>query len=88
MYATAEIKPVTVTRNLGAENNKTRKVGYMLGRNDVGDKLVRIIDWADNNPKFKADFVESLYDKYERDGQLTVKQEEALDNIIDRFKIE
>ena len=60
----------------------------MLGGNDVGDKLIKIIDWADNNPQFNADFVESLYDEYERDGQLTVIQEEALDNIIDRFKIE
>lgn len=60
----------------------------MLRGNDVGDKLVKIIDWADNNPKFNTGFVEALYNEYELKGQLTVKQEEALDNIIDRFKIE
>lgn len=52
------------------------------------EKLELILDWADDNPDFDTAFVEELYDCHEHRGHLTDRQEEALDNIIEKFKIQ
>ena len=54
----------------------------------TGRKLDALIAWADENPSFDPKFLFSVKSHYERKGQLSLKQYEALDNIIAKFNIE
>ena len=54
-------------------------------------KIKCVIRWAtsDDAPEdFNTDFLESLEKNCQHYGSLTDNQEAALDNIIDRFKID
>lgn len=57
---------------------------------DAEDKLILVRDWVDSGKapeKFNDDFICSLEDAYEEYGELTSRQEDALDNIIKSFRI-
>lgn len=57
---------------------------------DAKDKLAAAIAWAEDKGderNFDPDFLYSLQEGLEKYGSLTDKQESALDNIIDRFRI-
>jgi hypothetical protein len=55
---------------------------------DIEEKIEMVLEWADNeNPDFDTEFIESLQEQYEEKGWLSEKQEEALDNIINKFRI-
>ena len=52
------------------------------------EKIKMILEWADEEkPEFDTGFVESLQDQLEKKDFLTDAQEEALDNIIDKWGI-
>lgn len=52
------------------------------------DKIYAILDYADSRSSFDTDFIYSIKDYYETHGELSLAQEDALDNIITRFRIE
>ncbi|MCF0254352.1 MAG: hypothetical protein HUK26_08480 [Duodenibacillus sp.] len=54
---------------------------------DCAEKIDLILSWADDVPAFDTGYVESLKDFLDDRGWLTDAQEEALDNIIDRWHI-
>jgi len=54
---------------------------------DTIDRIDGVLDWAEEHPTFDTDFVESLKEQYNEKGELTMNQEQALDNIIERFDI-
>lgn len=54
-----------------------------------GAKLSAILNWAlDEKPDFDTKFVESVQAQLESKGSISTRQMEAVDNIIDRFKID
>ena len=54
----------------------------------IEEKIQAVQDWADTRTDFDCDFVDSLGEQLERQGELSLKQVNALDNIIERFYIE
>jgi len=52
------------------------------------NKIEMILEWAEEHPEFDTSFVESLKSWYDRGVELSERQEEALDNIIEKFDIE
>ena len=54
----------------------------------LSEKIQAVLEWADENGWFDTDFIESLDNHLEGIGSLTDNQEQALDNIIDKFNIE
>ncbi len=54
----------------------------------VEEKIQAVLEWADENGWFDAEFIESLQDYFNATGILTTAQENALDRIIERFRIE
>lgn len=57
---------------------------------DIGEKIDMVLEWADSEdaPRdFDTSFVESLQEQFEDRGWLSDRQEEALDNIINKFGI-
>ena len=55
---------------------------------DAEDKINLIMDWAEGRDDFDTEFVESLAEQWEAHGYLSGTQEQALDNIIEKWKIE
>lgn len=57
---------------------------------EVEDKIDAIKNWADddNNHWFDTSFVDSLADYLEEHGELTERQEDALDSIIEKNRID
>lgn len=54
-----------------------------------GAKLSAILNWAsDEKPDFDTAFIESVQAQLESKGSISTRQMEAVDNIIDRFKID
>lgn len=52
-------------------------------------KLELILTWADESGiDFDTTFVVDLQNKFHKYGNLTERQEKALDNIIERWRIE
>lgn len=51
------------------------------------EDLNKVMKWADNNPSFDPTFVISLQKRLVSGKDLTQAQEEALENIIKKFKI-
>lgn len=56
--------------------------------NDYGAKLEAIMTWAEDKPDFDTSFVESMQERYESTRGLTSNMEQAIDNIIDQWRIE
>lgn len=56
--------------------------------NSLFIRINLVLSWAENNAWFDTTFVHSLKSRCERNGKLTNKQKEALENIINDFKIE
>lgn len=56
-------------------------------REECEVKIERILEWAEENPKFDTEFVERLQDQLDRAGELSVDQIRALDNILERWRI-
>jgi len=57
---------------------------------DAEDKLLLVRDWIDRGDapgKFNEEFICSLEEAYASYGELTSRQEEALDRIISSFRI-
>lgn len=54
------------------------------------DKTVMIIDWFNERPDilFDLDFIENMQDKLIHGQGLTQNMKNALDNIIERWRIE
>lgn len=63
------------------------ELDQMLESWDYGDRIQAVLDWAEGRPNFDTSFVESLSERYDRFGELTGNQEDALDRIIERFRI-
>ncbi len=63
--------------------------GLLMGAEDLSDhdKLDMVEEWAANVPTFDTTFIDSLRERMSRIGYLSSAQEEALDNIIDKWKI-
>lgn len=55
--------------------------------NDNQEKIDAILDWAENNPSFNTNFVESLSEQLDGGKDLTEIQEAALNKIIKSFRI-
>ncbi len=51
-------------------------------------KINLVLEWAKNQPNFDSNFIKSLKTSCERTGKLTDKQQIALENIINKWKIE
>ncbi len=54
------------------------------------DKCAAIMSWADErgDDDFDTTFVESIQEQIEKGRDLTQKQMDAIDNIIDQFRID
>ena len=44
-----------------------------------------IFDYAEENPHFQTDFVESLFEQFQRESSLSEKQYLALENIHEKW---
>lgn len=64
-------------------NQKEEKVFF----DEVLHKIKKVIEWAENNQSFDLTFINSLHDRISQGRDLTEAQENALDNIIRKFKI-
>jgi len=53
----------------------------------IQDKIEAILYWAEEHTWFDTEFIESLQEQYERTGSLSIKPEDALDTILEKFKI-
>ena len=51
------------------------------------EKIEAIRQWAFDHDWFNTDFIEQLSEAFEKYGHLTPSQEQALDNIMDKFEI-
>lgn len=51
-------------------------------------KIETVLEWAETKQDFDTSFVKSIENYLEKHERITDRQEEALDNIIRRFKIE
>ena len=47
-----------------------------------------ILEWAETNPKFDATTFEGIKDHYENYGQFTYSQENAIENVYYKWKID
>jgi len=56
--------------------------------NSVLSKINTVLAWADKNKHFETTFVKSLKDSFSKKGKLSEKQTKALENIINKFRIE
>lgn len=57
---------------------------------DTTDKIEMILEWAMNKggKPFDTTTIEGIQEYYEINGDYTSNQENAIDNIYDKFKIE
>ena len=54
---------------------------------DQQTKIDAVMDWAEETPHFNVEFVEKLQQDLQVKGELSEKQEAALDNIIDKWRV-
>ncbi len=50
-------------------------------------KIEAVMEYAQDHPSFDAEFIENLSEYYERKGYLTSGQMDALDRIVEQFRI-
>lgn len=55
---------------------------------DYERMLGRILEWADTKYKFDARTFEGIHHNYEEYGEFTVNQENAIENVYIRWRIE
>lgn len=55
---------------------------------ELKDKITAILAWAEEQSHFDTTFIESLSEQLTSRGQLSDRQEAALDRIIEDFHIE
>ena len=61
----------------------------MVSRYDyLEERIETVLNWAADHPDFDLEFVESLKKQLEDRGSFSDKQEEALDNIIEKWRID
>ncbi len=53
----------------------------------IEEKIDLILRWSIDNPDFNTLFIEDLKEKYDEYGDLTEFQENAIDNIIIKWRI-
>lgn len=68
------------------KSNKTRGE-RTRGEQDDFELLEKIFEWAEQNPKFNTNFIESLRHHLERFGELSNPQREACENICEKWGI-
>lgn len=51
-------------------------------------KIAAILEWAEDNEEFDTDFIESVQQKAAKFGGLTKGQQDAIDSIIEKFRID
>ena len=57
---------------------------------EINDDLAAVeavLDWAQDQVDFNTEFLESLQERLENGRELTERQREALDNIIEKWGI-
>lgn len=54
---------------------------------DYYEKCLLILKWSKNIKKFNTTFIESLIEYYNEHNEFTISQENAIDNIIYKWKI-
>jgi hypothetical protein len=54
---------------------------------DCEKKCQSILDWAEGKDWFDTEFVESILEQIDHGYEPTPAQEDAIDNIINRFNI-
>lgn len=54
----------------------------------IDDKLSRITEWMDEHPEFDPSYIESLVIQFRDKENLSDKQIESLNNIIEKWDIE
>lgn len=60
----------------------------LLDFHEAETKIENILEWAsDTDADFDTEFVESVYDRIQKVGYVTESQMNALDNIIERWRI-
>lgn len=59
----------------------------MTRDDEIQEKINQILDWASEHPEFDSEYVERLNETFEARGTLSPRQEEALDNIIEKWHI-
>lgn len=64
----------------------TKEEFYMLPSEHLGSVLEKTLEWAADRENFDPTFVESLYESYEKWGDLTERQRSSLYNILVRFE--
>lgn len=55
---------------------------------DVEDRCELILSWARDHDAFDTTMVESILEQYRRKGDVSPKQVAAIDNIIEKFRIQ
>ena len=68
-------------------NNKATPSAKKLDAMGQQEKIDSILLWAEDHSNFDTGFVDSMQDKMNLMGELTENMEDALDNIILRWKI-
>ena len=51
-------------------------------------RLARILDWATTKPEFNDTVFTGIKEYYEEHGHFTTSQEDAIDNVYFRWKID
>jgi len=67
---------------------KVKKEKKKVVDKEIENKLQGVINWAEEQENFDATFVYSLQEYFEREGRLSQRQLEALDNIIENCNID
>lgn len=55
--------------------------------NSILKRINKVLKWASSRKSFDTSFVESLKQNFNKYGKLSAKQNESLNNIVNRFKI-
>lgn len=77
------------TQFLTCFSNETMKemIIYEFGESAQMKKVLRILLWAEKHPEFDGEFVNSMYVRLEFGQKLTEAQEQAIDNILVKWKV-
>ncbi len=54
---------------------------------DIEEKCWAVLNWAEDKPWFDTEFVDSVLSQYEEKGFASDAQENAIDNILEKFNI-
>ncbi len=54
----------------------------------IQKKIDTILEWALDNPEFETGFIDRINEVFQERGVITPRQEEAIDNILEKWDIE